>query len=123
MADPSWPHFSHDELKCSHCGDNQMDEAFMQRIEALRMIYDKSMVVSSAYRCSYHNNNVSSTGGTGPHTTGKAIDFSCAYGTAMDILLLATSIGFNGIGISQKGDPKSRFIHLDMLERIALWSY
>ena len=35
----------------------------------------------------------------------------------------ARRIGFSGIGISQKGDKSSRFIHLDILTWTALWSY
>jgi hypothetical protein len=32
-------------------------------------------------------------------------------------------VGFRGIGFSQKGPHHQRFIHLDTLEREAVWSY
>jgi hypothetical protein len=71
---------------------------------------------------------VSTTGFDGPHTTGKAADILVYGEDALLLLKLALARGFTGIGISQKGDIHSRFIHLDILAqpdypRPFLWSY
>ena len=56
--------------------------------------------------------------------------FGAHYDDAYNILNIAVELGyFTGIGINQKGDVKSRFIHLDMMEasdqfgRPTIWSY
>ena len=124
--------FSKEELQC-RCGKYcdyacPMDADFIQRLDDLRERYGKSLRVTSGYRCPEHNSNVSSTGASGPHTTGKAIDFGVSRGDAHAILEIAMGMNFSGIGIAQKGS--GRFIHLDDLTaeetnnmRPWLWSY
>ena len=110
----SSPHFSQDELRCScGCEFTGMDEEFMILLEELRVIYNKPLILSSAYRCPDYNTEVSSTGLFGPHTTRKAVDIKCSAGNAHRILEIAGSLGFAGIGVSQRGGHSSRFIHLD----------
>ena len=85
------------------------------------------MPVTSGARCPTHNSNVSATGKTGPHTTGRAIDFGVRGPQALDVIPLALALGFTGIGVNQKG--ASRFIHVDDLPdapgqpRPYIWSY
>jgi uncharacterized protein YcbK (DUF882 family) len=85
--------------------------------------------VSSGYRCPDHNNEVSSTGLNGPHTTGKAADILVKGMNAYLLLQAAMKSGrLYGIGISQRGKHESRFLHLDMVEsgqafRPTVWSY
>lgn len=124
--------FSRGELQC-RCGqfcnyDCPMDSEFMKRLDDLRKRFGKPLKVTSGYRCAKHNSNVSSTGATGPHVSGKAIDFGVSRGDGHALLEIAMSMGFSGIGIAQKGS--GRFIHLDDLTadetnnmRPWLWSY
>jgi zinc D-Ala-D-Ala carboxypeptidase len=131
MSISSWKYFSLDELKCKcgECGSTglEMDNAFMQVIIMLRQKINSPFKVTSAYRCHKYNNQVSTTGLNGPHTTGKAIDIGCRNETALHILREALYIQMPGIGVNQKGD--GRFIHLDMcssvdkLPRPNIWSY
>ena len=100
----------------------------MERIETLRVLYGKPLKVTSAARCPEYNAKVSGTGRTGPHTTGRAIDFGIERGDAYKLLSLALSMPhFTGIGVNQKGDK--RFLHLDDLNnapgqaRPTCWSY
>ena len=119
--------FTKEELQCKcGCGQARMDEDFMQMMDILRFKLNKPVRLNSAYRCPEHNNNVSSTGYNGPHTTGKAVDVRCSGKTAHAILKIAAGLDFDGIGISQKGDHGGRFIHLDTLRgdtRPWVWSY
>lgn len=122
-------HFSNAELECHcGCGSNQMDLNFLELLEDLRAMVNKPLQLSSAYRCPSHNNAVSSTGKTGPHTTGQAVDILAFGELAFDIIQFAGQLGFTGIGIKQRGHFGGRFIHLDTLavpdfNRPRVWSY
>jgi len=105
-----------------------MDSAFMKKLVSLRITFNFPMILMSAFRCPDYNAHVSSTGHTGPHTTGKAVDIKIARGLAYQLLKLALIYDFTGIGVKQHGD--GRFIHLDTLTngetsgpRPTIWSY
>lgn len=120
-------YFTASEFDCSCCRRNEMNEQFLEELDELRARYGKPLVVSSGYRCPTHNQRVSSTGATGPHTTGRAADLRVSRGDALKVLKIVLEMGFTGIGIQQKGAV--RFIHLDNLPnapdqpRPTLWSY
>jgi uncharacterized protein YcbK (DUF882 family) len=138
-----YPHFSRSELASPDTGDHWMDPEFMELVELLRTDYwGQPMILSSAYRTPDYNDKRSTTGRNGPHTTGKAIDVlisgADAYRFLMAVMALNEDMfneamskgGFTGIGISQRGPHKSRFIHLDSLTddetegpRPWIWSY
>ncbi len=131
MSITLWKYFSLQELKC-RCGKcesigDDMKAELMEPLIVLRETMDFPFRITSAYRCRTHNNQVSSTGFNGPHTTGCAIDIVIGWGRAYSLLEEAFKMKvFTGIGVQQKGTP--RFIHLDTLDpakygRPALWSY
>jgi uncharacterized protein YcbK (DUF882 family) len=101
------------------------NKEFMDKVEMLRNMVSFSLPVTSAARCAKHNASVSSTGSTGPHTTGRAIDLQVSRENAYIVLKMALETNlFTGIGIQQKGG--ARFIHLDDLTgvgRPTVWSY
>jgi zinc D-Ala-D-Ala carboxypeptidase len=121
-----YKYFSIDELKCQHCGEHNMDESFMVKIEALRQDLDFPFVVTSAYRCKDHiiERNKKAPGA---HSTGHALDIAVSGDQAYRLLREALNVGMTGIGINQKGP--NRFIHLDDIEwdkdrpRPWVWSY
>ena len=120
--------FSSKELSCSCCGKNEFNKETLVALQRLRDSIGKPIKLSSAYRCPTHNDSISSTGKDGPHTTGKAIDVLCSGKFAHEILgiVMIRSSSWKGIGISQKGKHKSRFIHLDTIDsdmRPRVWSY
>ena len=121
------PYFTKAELKCKcgRCG-GKMDDVFMRKLSAMRKEAGFGFVLSSAYRCPSHNAKVSSTGRTGPHTTGRAVDIRCFGARAHRVIELAFKHGMTGIGVSQKGRHDKRFIHVDDLDEImrpTIWSY
>jgi uncharacterized protein YcbK (DUF882 family) len=103
------------------------DEDFMALVEKLRQLVGFPLKVSSAARCPSHNQAVSATGRSGPHTTGRAIDFAVSHGQAVAVISAALQLKITGIGVQQKGS--GRFIHLDDLPNAAgqprptVWSY
>lgn len=120
-------YFSDKELACK-CGCGmQIAPDFRAKLERLRERFGKPLVVTSGARCPAHNAKISSTGMTGPHTTGRATDFATSHGDALRLVDLALEQGFTGIGVNQKGT--SRFIHVDDLPdapgqpRPTIWSY
>ena len=124
----STANFSSKELSCSCCGKNKMNKETVIALQALRDAIGKPLKLTSAYRCPDHNSKVSSTGKTGPHTTGRAIDIKCSGKDAWELLSFAMirSKVWKGIGVSQRGKHESRFIHLDTIEaenRPWVWSY
>lgn len=117
-----WKNFTPDELRSNGNGDLILDPIFMDRIQKLRGWCGFALPVSSGYRDPEYNDLVSSTGLTGPHTKG-AIDIKVYGEKAHTLLGHAFTMGFKGVGISQKGPHSSRFLHLDNRANKALWSY
>lgn len=121
-------YFSQKELECPCCGQAHMADSFMGKLDALRADYGYPMILTSAFRCSAHNRKI---GGAqrSPHLAGRAVDVLVKGERAFDILALAAHYGFTGIGIQQKGDHATRFIHLDDLidepgtPRPWVWTY
>ncbi len=125
-----WPNFSYAELRC-RCGKcdsdgTEMNVAFMNQVQRLRELYGKPLTITSPYRCPQHP--VEARKATpGAHTLGCAVDIACSGAQAVEILRLAMTLPFTGIGIDQKGG--GRFIHLDMAPAAAgrprptIWSY
>lgn len=116
----AYPNFEEHEFRCRHCGKANMVPEFMERLQALRTIYGRSLTVSSGYRCENHPVEKAKPS-PGMHATGKAADLAVVGGDALDVLKIALDLGFKGVGVQQKGN--GRFIHLDMREQPAIWSY
>ncbi len=130
---PDWDkvrHFKPSEFacKCGACGSNgdEMDPHFITALDNLRERLGFPLIVTSGYRCPAYNQQVSTTGADGPHTTGRAVDFGIS-GARAHALVTETQLGMTGIGINQKGPHEKRFIHLDNLKaprpRPNIWSY
>ena len=88
------------------------------------------MVISSGYRNPEKHPIEMKKSRPGAHAHGLAADIAVAYQDAYNVLNISIELGyFTGIGVSQKGDVASRFIHLDMMEsseqfpRPTIWSY
>ena len=120
-------HFKAGEFACRHCDANLIQPGLVFKLDELREAFGKPMTVTSGYRCPEHNQAVSTTGPTGPHTTGLACDIGVSGRDAVVVLRLALQAGFTGIGVQQKGG--GRFIHLDLIpdsfsaKRPWIWSY
>lgn len=121
-----WKNFSKEELMCKcGCGKMKICVTSLNRLQILRDTINKPMQVTSAYRCPEYNSIVSSTGLTGPHTTGRAFDIGVFGGRASTIVSLADPAGFHRVGVNQKGEQSYRFIHLDDIPSLPswIWSY
>ena len=115
-------HFSREEFVCKcGCDTELMDQHFVEKLDGARDYLQIPFKINSGYRCPEHNDAVSGSGRTGPHTTGKAADIALSYQDARKALT-TLSIRFGGIGLQQKGPRESRYIHVDDLAP-RLWTY
>lgn len=124
-----WADFTLEEFACNCCGENFIKASFIDQLQRLRTEAGFQFIINSGYRCPKHNRRVSSTGLSGPHTTGRAADVKVSGSQAYQLIALALEHGFTGIGIKQGGDWSQRFVHLDNLEdsedrsRPRVWTY
>lgn len=124
-----WKDFSPYEMACKKTGELKIDEGFMDILQAIRNEVGFPMAVSSGYRSPAYNKEVSDTGEAGPHTSGRAADILVYGDRAHAVLKAALKHGIKGVGISQRGNPGARFIHLDICDntvatpRPTCWTY
>jgi len=125
-----WPNFALREMNCQETGICRMNPETMDRLQQLRYKIGRPINLTSAYRDISHSIEVKKKS-PGSHAQGRAVDIGCALADAYDILAIALSIGWTGIGVAQSGTK--RFIHLDDLDitpnlsgkitRPTVWSY
>ena len=103
-----WPHFSPAELACRGTGMLEIHEPSLDKLEALRGLLDKPMMVLSAYRSPQHNRAV---GGAkhSQHLLARAYDISMANHDPAAFITAAKACGFTGFGTY----PSQNFIHID----------
>lgn len=99
------------ECRCTRldCDAPEMNDVFMEKLNLLRELWGRPLIVLSAVRCVEHNREVHGAEKSW-HLTGQAVDLK--IGSTVEGKLigqLAERIGFGGIGIYKKG-----WIHVDM---------
>jgi zinc D-Ala-D-Ala carboxypeptidase len=109
-------YFTDDELACPCCGALKMDPRFLELLLKFRGVWDKPMIVNSAFRCTKHNKEI---GGEpkSRHLSGEAGDFRVIPFERFAFVKLAMKVGFTGIGVGKD------FIHLQTGNVLKLWSY
>ena len=105
----NWVNFKPEELECSHCQTLMIHSGLMNLIQKARDVLGP-LSITSGYRCSDHNDKVSSTGPTGPHTTGMAADISVKDSQHRKRLITYFANKVTGLGIAKS------FIHIDLLD-------
>ena len=127
-----WPNFRDisdgggDVLRCS-CGCGALPEPyFMMWLQDIRNAVGFPLIITSGARCPAYNAKVSSTGISGPHTTGLAGDIAIYGPRCHNLLKAAYAASVCGVGDKQHGPWKDRFVHLDIIvgeKRPWKWSY
>ena len=119
-------YFDKSEFVCSHTGKAEMDGEFIAKLNRLRHLYGKPLTISSGYRDETHPVEAIKKS-PGAHTSGQAFDILIDRENAYNLLKIAFTVGFTGIGVNQKGG--ARFLHLDTIDnspnrpRPTIWSY
>ena len=110
--------FRLEEFDCTHTGKNEMDEAFLQKLDQLREACGFPFTITSGYRDATHPNEVvKETPGT--HNRGIAADIAVSNGKQkIQIVHEALKLDFAGIGVAKT------FIHVDTRDTTpVLWTY
>jgi zinc D-Ala-D-Ala carboxypeptidase len=119
-----WRDFKASELACKNDGAILIETDSLDRLQAMRTRWARPMVVTSGFRTPEYNRVVSSTGLTGPHTTGRAFDIAVPAQLRYEFIRLAFEMGWTGIGVGKT------FVHLDdvppgtlTIPRPMVWTY
>ena len=106
-----WKNFSLDEFKCQcGCGHVSVHSDLLDLLQTARNVLGP-ITITSAYRCPEHNDNVSSTGLSGPHTTSKACDIHVSNSQHRKQLIDYFAKKVTGLGIAKT------FIHIDIISK------
>lgn len=123
MKEPSSKDFPIKELRCncSVCKGFVPNGVQIEALAALQHIRDElglPMVVTSAFRCENHEDEVHKTT-VGRHRQGLAFDIAVPWGRKRgEIIRLAIKRGFKGFGFGKT------FIHIDFRDsEITTWGY
>ena len=117
-------HFDIHEFDCPDCGENHMDEGFLERVDAARERAGIPFPVNSGYRCPKRNAAVGGSP-TSSHLTGHAADIEFltdrARGMAIEALT-DDAVGFKRLGIAHT------YIHVDddpekTTKHLVVWLY
>jgi len=104
-----------------------MRPEFLDVLQQIRNTYGKPMIITSGYRHWTHPLEINKEN-PGEHTYGMAADIKVYGEWAMDLIVLAYGYGIRRIGIHQKGDKDSRYVHLGMGDKLlnfssSVWTY
>lgn len=108
MSEWRWPNFSPQEMASKREGELMIDEAAMDKLQKLRNILGKPLIITSAYRSEAHNRAVGGAARS-QHRLGKAFDVVMTNQDPAHFESVAKAVGFTGIGHY----PKSNFMHID----------
>ena len=104
-----WVNFSLDEFKCQcGCGHVSVHSDLLDLLQTARNVLGP-LTITSAYRCPEHNDKVSSTGLSGPHTTSKACDLHVSNSQHRKKLIDYFANKVTGLGIAKT------FVHIDII--------
>ena len=111
-------YFTKEEFACSHTGNNEFEDKFIEMLDILRENCGFPFVITSGYRDPSHPDEVSKEQ-PGTHSRGIAADIYVSDGAQRrSIIENAIDIGFGGIGVT-KG-----FVHVDIRDTTpVIWTY
>jgi uncharacterized protein YcbK (DUF882 family) len=111
-------YFKREEFNCTHTNKNEMDDAFLEKLDQLREACGFPFVITSGYRDSTHPNEASKEK-PGTHSQGIACDIRVTNGVErMNIVHEALKLNFGGIGVART------FVHVDSRDTTpVMWTY
>jgi uncharacterized protein YcbK (DUF882 family) len=100
-------YFKISEFDCPHCGKNEMDQNFINRLDKAREYAATPFIISSGYRCKKHNKEVGGSESSS-HLKGLAADIVVVHSVQRyKILMGLIGAGFSRIGLGET------YIHVD----------
>ena len=110
--------FKSEELACSCCGEEQIQQWALDKLQMVRNSTGRPLKITSAYRCSKHPVE-SRKKKAGTHHQGIAFDIYTSNGAERyQIITQGLLAGATGIGVAKS------FIHLDWRDGTpVVWTY
>jgi uncharacterized protein YcbK (DUF882 family) len=117
-----YPNFKKAEFDCKHTGENNMQHEFMQKLQAIRTEFGKSIQITSGFRSVKHPVEARKTHSHGEHTQGNCADIACTNSNdRFRLISLALKHGVTRIGVAKT------FLHLGIggvgLPNNVIWEY
>ena len=117
-----YPNFTKAEFDCKATGENNMQHEFMEKLQAIRKDFNRSMTVTSGFRSVKHPIEAKKTHSNGEHTQGFSADIMCITGNdRFQLIQLALKHGITRIGVAKT------FLHLGIggkgLPNNVIWEY
>jgi len=113
-------HFRTKEFVCKHCGKVKIESELIKILEELRKDLKMPVVITSAYRCPKHNQEIGGVPGSA-HVRGYAVDIRVLDSrTRFYVVRWLLERGINRIGIGRD------FIHFDIdpeKPQYVIWHY
>lgn len=115
-----WRYFSYEEFACPHCGRNETDPTFIDRLDRVRHDCAFPFKINSGYRCPEYD---AQFGGKGNHSSGVAADIAVENGKQRMLLVYyALEWNFHRLGIGRN------FVHIDQRDpdeapHHVMWTY
>jgi zinc D-Ala-D-Ala carboxypeptidase len=103
-----WVNFSPEEIACRGDGTIRINEAALDKLQALRGRLGVPLIVNSAYRSPEYNRKVGGVSHS-MHLQGAAFDISMANHDPESFEAAARAIGFTGFGFYSR----QNFMHID----------
>lgn len=103
-----WPNFTPQEMASKREGELMIDPDAMDKLQKLRNILGKPLLITSAYRSEVHNKKVGGAPNS-QHRLARAFDVIMTNQSPHDFINAAKAVGFTGIGQY----PKQNFVHID----------
>ena len=117
-----YPNFTKAEFDCKATGENNMQHEFMEKLQAIRKDFNRSMTITSGFRSVKHPIEAKKTHSNGEHTQGFCADIMCITGNdRFQLIQLALKHGITRIGVAKT------FLHLGIggkgLPNNVIWEY
>jgi len=113
-------HFQVREFTCKHCGEVKIESELIEILEELRKDLKMPVVITSAYRCAKHNQEIGGVPSSA-HVRGYAVDIRVLDSrTRFYVVRWLLERGINRIGIGRD------FIHFDLdpeKPKNVIWHY
>ena len=130
VKDDEWglyPNFSKKEMACKYTGKCFVTHKLMKTLQDVRDIWGKSIIITSGYRDVSHPVERDKVN-RGEHTYGLAADIKVSGTDALALLEIMLELGVQRIGVNQKGNYATRFLHVGVGDtqgkfKPAVWSY
>lgn len=108
------------DCSCSRCKQTLIDTELVEILQKIRDHFGAKVFVTG-YRCPEHNAEVANAATKSKHMLGMAADIDVEGVAPAEVAKYAESIGVPGIGLYEKKDCGSDFVHIDTRTTKSFW--